>query len=305
MRQTFRFLSVLALLLVSAACGWWASQPSRVASGEVKDYTALDHRQTRTEASKPSLDPSTPELSLVNMGPALARFLDPRASDRIPPNITEQIPGLRYPDEVLAVRVLLDNRLEGDSIRNECIDLLRRSEFPDLGDLLWSFLNRSDERERFRAFLAQHLGIELISAIGQSRSVLRARMMVLLDDRHLAVRREALGALVAIRDSEAVDIVRDGLKGPRWQDARDLIVHSAFALGLSNMRDAIRPLMHDQDTEVRIASVHALGAWDDEPSRGTITECASSEIPRLRRAAEHALRFLNEQNPSIGTAGQP
>ncbi len=290
MHTALKFALVTALAAAGVA-GWWSARaPSQESARPVSDVDIALVAPAST---------TTPDPRIID--PALARMLDHTAENRLPADFSARVPRLRNADEVAAVRAALDDRTDGDAFRNEYIDLLRRSDVDGLDEQLWSLIERSDERERFRAFVAQHLGLSLRRAAGDARSALRLRIASLLGDRHLAVRREALGALVAIEDYAAAAIVRTKLHDPSWRDARDLLVHSAVELGFADMRDEIRPLIHDIEVDVRIAAIHALGVWRDEPSRESIGECALSNIPRLRRAAEFALRNLDD--PTSGSPG--
>ena len=69
-------------------------------------------------ASAPSLPAGTRR--------ALLAFVDPQASGRLPADFHYQVDQVSDPDEVAAVVALLRDRSEGDTMRHEAANLLRR-----------------------------------------------------------------------------------------------------------------------------------------------------------------------------------
>jgi hypothetical protein len=196
-------------------------------------------------------------------------------------------------DASTAQTVLLDERVD-DTSRNEAINFLRAAHDPPLDSDLIQVLNRDYENERFRAFCAQHIGLSLASADTDTvrGRVLTDRLLSALTDRHTAVRREALLALVRARDYRALEIVRNGLSDPDWLCAKDLIVRCFLDLDWRERAADVRPLVSDNSLVTRIAAIYVLGEWRDRDSKLALVEASESVNIRIRIAANAALEKL-------------
>lgn len=239
----------------------------------------------------------------VTTNSALANFLDHHASDRLTGDFHVHIPRLTTVEEMSAVAALAKNPQEADVIRHQAIEMLRRSEYAGLTTLLIVLIDAPEERERFRSFVAQHLGMlvepDVITFVGDADRIrAKERLVALLNDRHAAVRREALLALARVRDEQAITIVRTGLDDPAWHEARDLIVRCAGELDQRALIPRIRPLAFDDNAEIRIAALNALGSWRDAPSIAAFREARQSGIVRVQNAGAAALRRWESESPS-------
>jgi HEAT repeat protein len=126
--------------------------------------------------------------------------VDRNTEERVSADITSSIPRIRRDEDIPAVVSVLLDAKDDDTVRNEAVSLLRRSGYPRLTDDLVKVLNNPDEGPRFRAFCVQHLWQNGRSAGPEELERITAELLPALGDRHLPVRREALLALVRLRD---------------------------------------------------------------------------------------------------------
>jgi HEAT repeat protein len=192
-----------------------------------------------------------------------------------------------------ALGILRDRSL-GDTKRNNAINELRAAHDPLLTSTLLALLDDPAEEERFRSFVAQHLGVTLGQAQpgDADRQRITDRLRLALTDRHFQVQREALLALVRVRDDAGIAIMKRGLTDPAWVNGRDLVVRCLFILDQRERIPDVRPLLKDQNVEVQIAAIYCLGQWKDEPSRLDIEAAAASSVVRIHDAAALALKTL-------------
>lgn len=248
--------------------------------------------------ASPSARPVIAERVIVlsqQANPSLRALVDPKSPDvRTPTDIATRIPSVTTPEEVQAVLELLRDPRDHDTERNEAIELLRRSHFPELTHELIARLDDVEERPRFRAFVAQQLSAQMELPLPEMELVsITARLVRGLDDAQPGVRREALLALVKVKHGSALNEVRHGLTSAKWHTDRDLVVRCLGALGMRDFVADIRPLAYDGDVSTRIAAINVLGQWRDEVSRSAIEEARASAVPRIRNAGEIALNSLN------------
>ena len=146
-----------------------------------------------------------PSVILYSGNAALDRFVNKQFGEtRLTADFTSLVPRLDDPREIEAVVQVMNDWSDDDTVRNEAIDLLRRSHHGELDRRLIALLDRPFECERIRAFFVQHLGIGFINATAGTEHTTRQRLIAALDDRDLAVRREALSTLVEVRDHDGL-----------------------------------------------------------------------------------------------------
>ena len=191
-------------------------------------------------------------------------------------------------------RLILLNVSASDVDRNSAINTLSRLHHGNLESDLIDILHRKNERERFRAFAAQHLGSIAVDkgTSPEDRQVAERELEYLLKDTDRSVRREAFGALSRLRNLLAMDIIKDGLVNNAWSSDRDLMIECLFEQGSMDRMSEIRPFLKDKDPVVRIAALHVLGEWRDQESRATFEEAAASDVQRVNRAGRRALERL-------------
>jgi HEAT repeat protein len=235
----------------------------------------------------------------------LSHFLDRTRTDRVTFDISSRLPFLGNPHDIALVARMVQDDSEDDAARNEGINLLGRSEYDHLTELLFHVLDSEAERPRFRAFATQRLGMLMQRDEDSFVLDIAVRLRSALNDRHLEVRREALLALAHIQDSQASSIIQNGLGDPEWADARDLIIRCLYEEGAKGEIPAIRRFLSSGRESERIAALYVLGRWNDGASEEAIR--LSSVDPanvRIRRAGLQALRALHppQENPSDADA---
>jgi len=191
---------------------------------------------------------------------------------------------------------VLHDRKQSDAVRNEAINLLRKSKYEGLCENLFRILDDANEGERFRRFCVQHLGIEMENANVQQREAIRAVLHSSISDRHAAVRREALLALVNAGVPGAEEIVLDWLTKKDDDGVRDIAIRCAYKLHLRDQIPLIRKYLYDANEVVRIAAIVTLSEWGDEDNRPAFEAAAKSMSVRLQRAGKAALERLDQQN---------
>ena len=235
--------------------------------------------------------------------PELASFVDREAGDRVPADITSRIPRVRHEEDIpTVVSVLLDTG-DDDTVRNEAANLLRRSGYEGLTDDLINVLNNPEEKARFRSFAVQHLWHNAKNAGPAELERITATFRQALDDRHVQVRREALLALVRIRDPKGKETAIKWLTAEKAEGLRDAAIRCVRELGLREYLPTIRKYVRDPDTVVRIAAIVTLSQWNDVESRPAFEEAANSDNFRLQRAGKLALRRIRDAE--AGQAQEP
>ena len=233
--------------------------------------------------------------------PRLAPLVDRNAKleDRLLAAFSFWSRGLREPQDITALRMVLFDTQDSDTVRNEVINVLRWSRFAELAKDLLVVLGNPNEKERFRCFAAQHLGALLDDCDEDRRPSLLAGVRFLLRDRHTGVRREALLALVRQRDPVGRETAVQWLTEPTSAvdekgEVRDLAIRCVHELELKEHIPVIREYLRDRNEVVRIAAIVALSEWGDEASRPAFEEAAASSVVRLRRAGRGGLERLDQ-----------
>jgi HEAT repeat protein len=137
----------------------------------------------------------------------------------------------------------------------------------------------------------------------------RAAFHAGLEAEDLAVRRSAMTTLSQLAADEVADVAVEWLTDPRAADVRDVAINCVYRLNLREHIGTIRSYVHDENPDVQIAALKALSTWGDAASREAIAEAARSTDPRVRRAAEGALRRLDrvkrKARGTTPTTGRP
>ena len=233
--------------------------------------------------------------------PALVAFVDPQASERLPADFHYQVDTVSDPSEVAAVVAVLRDRAEGDTIRHEAANLLRRSAYAELEQVLIDCLQHPEVQERFRSWAVQHLFMVYEERKDADPRAASALLVPLLADPQPAVRREALLSLHRLPLSGADDVPDVVATAAAWLDDPET---ADLALRILREQDArayapqVRALLADDSIAdpVRIAAIVTAAAWGDEASRPFIASIA--QLPdqpanhRLRRSAQMALERM-------------
>lgn len=230
--------------------------------------------------------------------PALRAFIDPQAAERLPRDFDYQVDRVTDADEVAAVVALLRNRSESDTMRHEAANLLRRSDYEGLEQVLIDCLQHPEETERFRSWAVQHLFMVFAERQADGPTAASALLAPLLDDPQPAVRREALLSLHRLDAPAGPDVVATAVA---WLDDPATV---DLALRVLRERDArdylpqVRAVLVDETAAppARIAAIVTVSDWGDYQSRDALARLANlPDQPanvRLRRSAQMALERL-------------
>jgi len=207
-------------------------------------------------------------------------------------DISSRLPRIQHKEDTDAVRTVLLDSKDNDTVRHEAAELLRRSGYDTTDDLV-GILEDPEEKERFRSWAVQHLYLNSKGASSEKRERIVQMQREALQDRHVGVRREALLALVRTGDPKGKETAIRWLTDEDATKVRDLAIRCVRELDLREHIPTIRKYLRDENEVVRIAAIVTLSQWGDEESRPAIEEAAKSGSFRLRRCAELALKRLD------------
>ena len=244
--------------------------------------------------------------------PALAGLVDRGAECRVFSDMTARCPVVRFPQDIAALVPVLKDPNDDLVVRQEVAQLLIRSSYEGLVSDVVDILDNPEETPTFRAFCVQYLW----QYGGKARSEERQRILALLwqclEDEQIPVRREALLALLRMRDPKAKEAAARCLLDERAEAVRDIAIRCVRELDLREHVPTIRKYLRDENDVVRIAAIVTLSQWGDEESREVIKEATKSKSFRLRRCAEMALKRLDrpakakrETEPAKNTPAVP
>jgi HEAT repeat protein len=211
------------------------------------------------------------------------------------------------PSDILLLRRILRDASDEDTIRNEAANHLRANQVVDLADDCSAVLAQAGERPRFRSFAAQHLGIAWLDACAQKAAqkaiALQPRLIALLTDRDVEVRREALLALVRGGDAAGLAesarlLASDDASDPVVPAMRDLALRIAGETKQAASIPRVRVFLTHADTTVRAAAILALGKLGDRESRAAIEAATKDKNLMVAGAAKSALE-------AIGSTSEP
>jgi len=246
--------------------------------------TGVDARALRADYAPPAVTSRFPHLAV---------FVD-RACEarRVLPDLHVRIPAVEAATDVRAVvRVVMDAE-DTDTVRHEAIQILRRSGYPRLLDVLVTVFARAEESPRFRFFLAQ--SFEYHARDGAIREALAAlNRAALAEDRDVEVRRQCLQNGWRAEDPEVLALLDEPLDDPAFDGMRDLAIRFKAQREGSDAAPAIRPYL-DGDGPTRIAAIFVLGQLGDAAAKPALEKLAASEDARTARAAAAALGKMGE-----------
>lgn len=228
--------------------------------------------------------------------PALASFVNRESKDeRVTGDIHVRLPKVEHPDDIKAVAgVLLDTK-DDDTVRHEAANLLRRSGYAGLTTDLLTVLHNPEEKERFRSFAVQHLWSQAEKAQGDERSKIGDELHACLGDKHTAVRREALLALVRLNDPVGTETALKWFREakPETEGVLDLCIRVIRERDLREHLPAIRKLITSTNEDAARQAMVTVALWGDQDSRPLIEEAVKSTRPLVKRAADAALKKLD------------
>ena len=305
MKKPALMLSVLGIFAVVGIMACLLCRRSAPAQSDDRDRAGRPGQSTPpTEAHKPVT--VVPYVPPSTHNPELARFVNREAEGRVTPDLSTRLPKVQHPDDVKAVvSVLLDTQ-DDDTVRHEAASLLHRSNYAGLTDDLLKVLNNPAEKERFRSFVVQHLWSQTEKAKPAEKARITEVLHASLADRHTAVRREALLALVRLKDPQGVETALKWLDDPSPdRDAvRDLGVRVVREQNLREHLPRIRELLRSPNDDVKRQAMVTVGEWGDQESKPALEEAAKSDKPLVKSTATAALKRLDEAK-ARAPAAQP
>jgi hypothetical protein len=233
-----------------------------------------------------------PKVSDVRLARLVNRAIS--IDERIGTEISSTIPNVTNTHDQNILLAVVGDVQDNDAVRNEVINLLRRSNCTRLPNALIGVLENPAEQQRFRAFAVQHLGSMDLPNDAELRQRVTRKLQESLQDRHVDVRREALLALIRRRDSIATQAAVTWLTSGDSENVRDLAIRCVVDLDLREHVPTIRKYLKDENEVVRIAAIVALSQWGDEESRPVFEQAAASNVVRLQRAGKAALERLDK-----------
>ena len=266
--------------------------------------TACRHTESPSAGTIRPTVPGTEKSSSAGNAPATHVPVDPRTgiiADRAKPDRTrlETLVAFNRSGETLAFKTDLDllartlrDTAEGDTLRHEIANLLLSHKYPGLTDILIGILDSPGEQERFRAFCVQHLWRRAGEAPTDERNRIADLLRESLNDRHTAVRREALLALVRDNDELGRHTAEKWLTDPGATAVHDLAIRCMREMDVRKHVETIRSFLDATNEAARIAAIVTLSEWGDDQSRPAFEAAATSDSLRLQRAARFALQRL-------------
>jgi hypothetical protein len=270
---------LLSVVILAAALVWRLGSKAPVAAGAAAPVVTAP-----TVHSIPSVDPvSALPAPTQALSPALWPVVDRElpADLRLRPLVDGNLALLDQPQDLLAVRRLLRDVREGDTLRNEAANLLNRSGIAaDLAEDLRAVLAHPAEQERFRSFAAQHLGV-LWNQAGSASSALRNELRSYLSDAHVAVQREAILALSRGQDAVVLGWVQAVLDDPSRAGVLDLACRIAAEQGFVTLLPRIQTLVASSDPVVQRAARHAVATLMAAVSGSASSVAVVSQLPTV------------------------
>jgi len=226
--------------------------------------------------------------------PILRTLLDKtKTNHRIPADLDYVLP-VALEEDLPAVVAMVRDVTDGAMERHEGINVLRRSRYVGLTDLLLAQLQDPREQPLFRAYLLQHLGLILAEDKPESSVALRITDALRreLVGKSSEERRQAYQSLIAVKNEDALRLAHLPLDDARLDDLRDLAIHDLYVRNETARMAEIRPYLHHPNIDTRIAAITVLGQWRDEQSAVAFREAAAETLPAMQRAGELALARL-------------
>lgn len=225
-------------------------------------------------------------------------------TQRITPDIAAKVPAVSDTGDLEILSGILTDASDHDTVRNEVANLLRRSQYSGLNTALYQVLDNPAEKPRFRSFAVQHLWQQTELSTTEDRERILQKLRELLNDRHVEVQREALLALVRMKDPIGMQTATEWLTSENHVAHRDLAIRCVYELDLREKMSAVRAYVRDSNEVVRIAAIVALSQWNDEKSRAAFEAASKSPIVRVQRAGKAALERLSNRPVYNDDTGQ-
>jgi len=229
----------------------------------------------------------------------LSNVVNERASseDRVHGLTSGKVPEVKNPQDLDTLAKQLANPKEDRVVRHEIVNLLVRSNYPELEPLLFKILENPAEGQDFRSWAVQHIGGLLTNPGDIPVSPdLTNRVRRILTDKDLHVRREALLALSRADDPQTLEAAQGMLKSqsPEFDGMRDLAIRILHTKNMREQIPQIRPYLTSTNDVLRIAAMDVLGKWGDQESRAAMEAAQKEGSYRVKLCATAALKNLGE-----------
>ena len=223
----------------------------------------------------------------------LDRLLTPGAQPRLDAALAHRVQRLDNAYDIQRARSVLLDQTEDPAIRNELMDLFRRSVHLPLVDDLQAIALDAGESELMRLYAVQQLGVTMQDERFAAR---QHDMNTFLRNQYQThnstlVRREAFVFLLEGQDPVVMTDVsgEEVFSQERLQGMIDLAIHAAQKIDNKAVLPQVRALVFEPDEIVAVAAIAALGAWQDRDSLPLLHRMLNSPSLRLRRAARVAI----------------
>lgn len=243
----------------------WPTLPPRVTTQALADFVCADPHDTAAHTHK----------------------------NRITPDQTLRLPRIEAATDIQAVLRVLRDAGEDDTIRHEAAELLRRSSYHGLIDEMKRIIGASNEKERFRSWAVQHIYLqaELLGDFVQHDAC--DYFFTLLKDRHTAVRAESLLAMCRMGDARVEVTAKHWLDTPADASVHYIAVRCLYECGAREGIPALRRALENPDEQTVVNAMDALSSWNDQESKSFFQKAQLSPNPRIKRAAEFAVKRLD------------
>ena len=237
-------------------------------------------------------------MSLVS--PAVTRFCDQSLplGDRLPADFSARVPRVDDAKSVGLVLALLSDRSQSEALRHEAGCLLERSERAEVLPVLMALVVDARETDRFRAFIAQHLGLVIQTPFVPPDNIIATLRALVVDaTAPSGVRSEALLGLLLAHDAAMMqEVGQADLAAPQWSELSDLVIRcirSWYETGRRVRIASVRAALSERNGAGAAAAAYVLGEWRDIESRTTLNVAAQSNDRMLQQAAVAALHKLD------------
>lgn len=303
-----RILIVVAIAVAIIAIGLIVVERNMLTQSASRNGMVERHPPAEVTTSQLKIYQSPPVTD-----PNLATFVDRNAKvDRTGPDFAARFPKISDPKDIAAVVSVMKDPEDDDTVRHEAIELLRRSKYAQLDDDLIALFKSPAEKERFRSWIVQHIGVNALVGDAVAKSRLTQVLGQALDDPQVKVRCEALFALSNLGDFKVTPTVTAWLNPTKTEPPpiRAIAIRCAKSQNKRDLIPTIRTFARDPDEVVRIAALVALSEWGDQESRSACEKASKAPSKRLQTCGRMAVERLDKAAkagaaPTAATAPAP
>lgn len=292
-------VSLTGPFAASGVSGVWPEEPAQPTPGDMVDYQGIVAGHLDQGFAYDSSPFGAVEGQAEDVGAEIEVFADPALSMAVRAEAGHKINLLADRDHVPAVLRVLRDQETPESLRIQALRQLTRAERPEaLAEAVRLLNDGEDGGETLDTVAVAALNVldMFVQLENSERQEARQALREALDDERPAVRAEAMAALAARKDSEAIRRLRDSLdeEGEVRFDHRSSILQLSTAAGAEGFDD-IRPHLTSPDEEVRAAAASTLGA-DSRSRRHLVHLLKDPKQPESVRAAAISALLYHDPN---------